>query len=150
VADTLDTELERIVRDELAWHDGIDITEVRVSVEGGHATLSGTVATTHERSTAGEVAAAVAGVRSVDNRIRTDTVAARVVDDDLIASARAALAADPVVPKGRVEVTADDGWLTISGVVSHDFQRRAAERAVRRVPGLQGLTDDIGVNHERA
>jgi osmotically-inducible protein OsmY len=44
-----------------------------------------------------------------------------------------------------VNVTVEDGWLTLTGEVAWDHQRRAAIAAVRLLTGLCGLTDLIRV-----
>lgn len=46
------------------------VLEINVSAAGGAVTLSGSVNTQESKARAGEVAAAVAGVTSVDNRLR--------------------------------------------------------------------------------
>jgi osmotically-inducible protein OsmY len=145
-----DIELERIVYEELIWDGSIDPAHISVSADHGNVTLSGVTATDVERRKAGAVARAVAGVRSVDNRISVDPSAERVDDADLVASARAALDADPRVPKGSIDVTAVDGLVTMSGHVQHPFQRRAAEGVVRHLAGLQGFADCVTVGRGEA
>jgi osmotically-inducible protein OsmY len=148
--DTLDLELARVVREDLAFDTRVDAAHVVVSVVRGRATLSGWVANSHERSGATAVATSVAGVRSVDNQLRVDPSAGRLVDVDLVASVTAALDANPLVPKGSVRVSADAGWVTLSGHVDHRFQHRAAKHVVRRLPGLQGVTDEVVVGRHTA
>jgi osmotically-inducible protein OsmY len=146
--DTRDLELARIVREDLAFDGRVDGAHVLVSVLRGRATLSGWVATTQERSSAGTVAAGVAGVRSVDNQLSINRAAGRLVDTDLVASVTAALAANPLVPKSSIRVSADGGWVTLSGHVGHHFQHHAAQRVVRRAPGVQGVTDEVEVGRQ--
>ena len=43
----------------------------------------------------------------------------------------------------RVKVKVDKGWVKLTGDVYGDFQRRAAERAVRNLPGVRGVSNLI-------
>ena len=66
-------------------------------------------------------------------------------------------AADPEIARDAVEklrnelpyssqfikVTAKDGWLTLEGTLEWNYQRERAEKAVRSVRGVIGVTDDI-------
>ena len=67
--------------------------------------------------------------------------------------ARAALDAltwDIVVPKDRITVRVEDGWVTLEGEVDAYYQREAAERDVRNLSGVKGVTDLIAVRMQPA
>ena len=49
------------------------------------------------------------------------------------------------VPEGKVHARVQDGWVTLSGEVEYDFQRREVERMVRQVRGVTAVTDFITV-----
>jgi osmotically-inducible protein OsmY len=49
------------------------------------------------------------------------------------------------VPRERVKVTVNDGWVTLDGEVEWAFQRKAAEDAVRHLIGLKGMSSLITV-----
>jgi osmotically-inducible protein OsmY len=48
------------------------------------------------------------------------------------------------VPIG-IQTTVEKGWVTLQGEVSWDFQRKAAFDAVRYLPGVVGVSNDITV-----
>jgi osmotically-inducible protein OsmY len=50
-----------------------------------------------------------------------------------------------MVPSDDVTVKVEDGWLTLRGEVRWDYERRAAERAVRNLPGVKGITNALVV-----
>ena len=56
-----------------------------------------------------------------------------------------ALEWDAFVPIDNLDVTVSKGWVTLRGDVEWEFQRRAAERAVRRMTGIRGVTNLINV-----
>lgn len=50
---------------------------------------------------------------------------------------------DLAVPRHRVAVSVEDGWVTMSGSVDLPYQRQCAEFDVRNVPGVVGVTNQI-------
>jgi len=52
---------------------------------------------------------------------------------------------DLTIPRYRVTVEEDRGWVTLHGVVERAYQRSCAEDDVRRVPGVMGVTNEITV-----
>jgi osmotically-inducible protein OsmY len=44
-----------------------------------------------------------------------------------------------------IQVTVSDGWVTLEGEVPWQYQKLAAEAAIRHVPGLKGITNLIAV-----
>ncbi len=60
--------------------------------------------------------------------------------DDLIASrAIDIIAWNTALPEGVVQLKVQNGWVTLSGGVRWQFQRAAAERAVRKLGGVVGV-----------
>jgi osmotically-inducible protein OsmY len=51
------------------------------------------------------------------------------------------------VPDG-VEATARDGNLTLTGMVKHGQQRKAAERAVTALTGVRNVKDGIDISYD--
>jgi osmotically-inducible protein OsmY len=52
---------------------------------------------------------------------------------------------DAFVPIEKLEITVSKGWVTLKGDVEWEYQRRTAERAVRRLAGAGGVTNLITV-----
>jgi osmotically-inducible protein OsmY len=50
-----------------------------------------------------------------------------------------------MVASDQLTVKVENGWLTLNGEVQWDYQRRAAEKAVRNLPGIRGITNRITV-----
>ena len=64
---------------------------------------------------------------------------------DIYAEVANSLFWDLAIPKCRVTVEEDRGWVTLHGVVERAYQRSCAEDDVRRVPGVMGVTNEITV-----
>jgi osmotically-inducible protein OsmY len=66
-------------------------------------------------------------------------------DADIAATAVNALEWDVFVPSDRVQVTVSRGWVTLNGDVEWQYQKEDAERVVRRLSGVKGITNLISV-----
>ncbi len=54
------------------------------------------------------------------------------------------------VPRHRVIVEVENGWVTMSGMVDRPYQRTCAESDARRVPGVTGVTNQIRLTPAQA
>ena len=64
-------------------------------------------------------------------------------DDDIAARAVRVLSWDVMLPDNVVAVKISKGWVTLSGELEWDYQRRAAEADVRKLGGVKGITNEI-------
>ena len=140
--------LEADVRDQIDWDFRIDGSRIVVKAKDGRVTLSGSVPTFYESALTEEDTWGVGGVTAVDNEVLVGLVGSAIADVDIEAACARALDADKFVPKGAVSAFVSDGWVTLTGEVRHHFQRQAAEHAVRKVDGVLGLTDKVGISSE--
>jgi osmotically-inducible protein OsmY len=137
--------LQHDVLDELEWEPSVDAAHIGVAAtQPGVITLTGTVATSVEKIAAERAAKRVAGVRAVANDIQVQPVGSyRRNDTDLAQAVLRALEWDIAVPDEKIKARVDDGWVTLEGEVALQFQRAAAENAVRRLSGVRGVTNQI-------
>ncbi len=52
---------------------------------------------------------------------------------------------DLAVPRDRLQVKVESGWVTLSGDVDREFSRTSAEAHARAVPGVAGVTTAVSV-----
>jgi osmotically-inducible protein OsmY len=141
-----DERIQREVLDELRWEARVQPNEIGVGVKNGIVTLTGWVDSYAKKWAAERAAHRVRGVRAVANDIEVRLPSAdERTDTDIAEAATHALDWDALVPAERIEVTVSRGWVTLQGEVEWEFQRRAAERAVRRLAGVRGVTNLIAV-----
>lgn len=134
------------VVDELRAEPGIDADHISVSASDGVILLSGTVDSYLEKALAEQAALRIAGVRAVANDLTVEVPAVQQRTDQDIAEAAAwTLRWNAAVPEGAVQVTVDDGWVSLFGTVAWQFERLAAEHAMRDLIGIRGLTNLIKV-----
>jgi osmotically-inducible protein OsmY len=139
-----DREIQTDVMAELRWDPSVPATEIGVAVIDGVVTLTGTVDTYMKKWRAEEVAHRVNGVIAVANEIQVRSIGERT-DSDIAAAAVHALSWNSTIPQGKVHVTVDKGWITLKGDVEWQYQRQEAERAVRHLLGVKGVSNLITV-----
>lgn len=141
-----DHELQHDVIEELQWEPSLEATRIGVAADHGVVTLSGHVENYSEKLQAERAAKRVAGVEAIAVDLEVDQTEIAVPDDAGIAQrALSALDWNVSVPKGRVNLTVADGWITLEGEAEWFYQKRAAEDAVRDLMGVRGLTNNIVV-----
>jgi osmotically-inducible protein OsmY len=138
-----DEEIQKDVIEELKWDAHVQPHEIGVAVNDGIVTLTGWVDSYLKRWAAQEAAHRVVGVKAVANEIevRLPSSAERT-DVDIAAAATRALEWH-ALSLDKVEVTVSKGWITLRGEVEWHFQKEAAERAVRNLSGVRGVTNLI-------
>lgn len=139
-----DQEIQADVMAELRWDPSVPATEIGVVVKDGVVTLTGTVDSYMKKWRAEEVAHRVNGVIAVANEIQVRWLGERT-DSDIAAAAVHALTWNSAIPQDKVHVTVDHGWITLKGEVEWQYQRQEAERAVRRLLGVKGVSNLITV-----
>ena len=120
--------------------------EIAVSFEEEAVTLRGTVGSFNQRRAAVRDAHKIDGVHYVydDLFVRLLDAAGRS-DAELRGMALQTIASDTEVPSELIDVKVQDGWVTLRGTVSWQFQNDAAYEDVAKLFGVIGITNDIRV-----
>jgi len=141
-----DEQIQIDVLEELKWDTRVRPNEIGVAVKDSIVTLTGWVDSYLKKMAAEEAAHRVPGVKAVANdiEVRLPGFAERT-DTDLAAAVLNALRWDAAIPTGKVDVTVSQGWVTLKGEIEYAFQKRDAERAVRRLSGVKGVSNLITV-----
>ncbi len=141
-----DSELQRDVLDELKWEPSVNAAHIGVSVNDGVVTLSGHVSSYWEKYVAERAAKRVYGVKAVANELDVKLPgSSQRTDSDIAATAVNALKSNFSVPPDKIKVTVSKGWIKLEGEVEWQYQREAAERAVRYLTGVVGVSNLITV-----
>ena len=124
-----------------------DSLEIAVAEDDGIITLRGTVESFSQRRAAAQDAKNVDGVYDLDNQLRVSlTGADRREDDEIRGAALQNLIWDVDVPSDFVDIKVNDGWVTLKGDVSYQFQSDATYDDVANLYGVLGVTNEIKVN----
>jgi osmotically-inducible protein OsmY len=141
-----DATLQAMVMAELEWEPSLDAAHIGVAAKHGVVTLTGFVDNYAAKAAAERAASRVQGVKAIAEEIEVRLPnAVKHADDEIAERAVRILAWDIEVPRGRVHVKVEHGVVTLLGDVNFQFQRSAAEAAVRRLGGVRGVVNLIGV-----
>ena len=139
-----DSELKQDVLSEMLWDPLVPEAKVGVSVNDGVVTLTGHLDTYAEKVATRQAIERVSGVKAV--AVELDVIPQgphRRSDTEIALAAQHALDWSTSVPLGRVKIAVEKGWVTLTGELDWNFQRRAVERTIRPLMGVIGITDNI-------
>jgi osmotically-inducible protein OsmY len=67
----------------------------------------------------------------------------QLTDLGIVAAARAAFRASPMIDPHRVFVSANGGYVSLSGAVDGEEGRQLAQEIVEKIPGVSGVLNEI-------
>ena len=139
-----DQSLKQTVVDELVWDPSVNEAHIGVTARSGVVTLTGHVGSYAEKHAAEQAAGRVSGVQAIADELEIRYLyAVGHGDEDIAKQALNVLAWDLAVPKEKVKVKIDKGWVTLSGDVDWYYQKNAAESDVRKLLGVMGVSNQI-------
>jgi osmotically-inducible protein OsmY len=141
-----DAQLQSDVMNELKWWPNVNAAHLGVAAKDGVVTLSGQVTHYAEKAAAEKAAKIVYGVKAIadDIEVKLDASNKRS-DQDIAEAALNALKWDFEVPKDKIKVLVDKGWVTLEGTLDWQYQKNSAERCVRNLMGVIGVRDHITI-----
>jgi osmotically-inducible protein OsmY len=83
-----------------------------------------------------------AAANGIEARLPGDS---KVIDADIARAAENVLDWNVSVPRNRIKLTVESGWITLEGMVDWQFQRQAAEKAVSHLMGVRGISNQVGI-----
>jgi osmotically-inducible protein OsmY len=141
-----DAQLRTDVLAELEWDPAIKAATVGVTAKDGVVTLTGHLDSYAEKYAAERAAQRVKGVQALAVEIKVKLPAGDArTDADIAQAAERALAWSALVPAGKIKPMVEGGWVTLTGEVEWEYQRRAAEKAVRNLMGVTGVSDMVKI-----
>jgi osmotically-inducible protein OsmY len=142
----LDSVLQQDVIAELRWDPSVGTAEIGVAAKDGVVTLSGTIDSFAKKHAALAAAERVSGVKAIAEELTVKLPGSLVKSDTDIAHAVVnALKWDIEVPDSLIKVRVDEGWVRLEGEVEWQYQKAAAERAVRYLAGVKGVANLVKI-----
>lgn len=141
-----DNDIQNDIIAELKTEPDLRDDDIAVGVRDGVVTLAGFVDSYADKWRAERVVSKVRGVKAVANEVEVKLPShARRPDPELARAAVNALQWNILVPHDKIQVLVEDGWITLKGEVPWFYQREEAERAVRNLAGVKGVSNLITV-----
>ena len=145
-----DVQLKQDIEQELSWDPKVNAAQIGVSVDHGAVSLLGTVDTYAQKWAAEDATKRVSGVRTVAHDLTVKVLSEHVrSDSDIAGAVQSTLKWDVLVPKA-VTAVVRDGFVTLAGQVDWNFEREAAERAVRYLTGVVSVSNSITLKKTEA
>ena len=141
-----DVDLKDDVLAELKWEPMVRESQTGVIVKDGIVTLTGTVGSWPEKAAAEKATQRVSGVTAVANELEIKLLTSyERTDADIAGAAVNALQWHVFVPRDRLTVSVEQGWVTLKGELEWQFQKTAANDAVHYLWGVKGVINEITV-----
>lgn len=141
-----DSQLQHDVMEELKYEPRVEHAHIGVTAKGGVVTLTGFVPTYTQKVMAEKTASRVRGVKAIaqdievrfpsDPKTSDAEIAQRILD---------VLQWDVTIPSDNIRVKVDHGWVTLTGTVDWQYERKAAARVAERISGVRGVVNNISV-----
>jgi len=141
-----DGDIQKDLIAELKWEPSLRDDDIGVAVRDGVVTLAGFVDSYSDKLKAESGASKVKGVKAIANDLEVKIPSSSMrADPDIARAAVDALKWNISVPSDRIKVKVEKGWLALEGDVDWYHQKEAAERAVRYLTGVKGVSNLIMV-----
>lgn len=138
--------LRQDVIDELDFEPRVESVNIGVTVDGGVVTLTGHVPNYSQKCAAEEAVKRVKGVRGIAEELKVQFAGPDAFSDEEIAKrALSVLDFNVLIPRDKITVKVEKGWVTLTGEVGWDYQRTAALADVRKLRGVMGIFNGITV-----
>jgi osmotically-inducible protein OsmY len=140
------SELQADVQNAIKWEPLLNAAEIGVTAKDGVVSLTGIVDSYAKKAEAENAAKKVIGVQALVENIevkfsnsysRTDVQVANEVLESL--------RSNWTVPKDKVTVKVENGWVTLEGELPWNYQKEAAKNAMINLQGVKGITNNIKV-----
>lgn len=135
-----DTTLESDVVQAMVYDPAVDFANLDVEVDDGVVILSGTVNSWQEKTLAIRTAKGVRGVAEVRDRMDIQFVEDRT-DSEILPEVKQALRWDALVDDALIDVSVDDGVVTLKGTVGSAAEKRRAEYDAQ-IAGVRDVSVD--------
>lgn len=139
-----DLEIEAAIKNVFLWDNRLDSTDTEISVDKGHVEINGTVFSLWEKQIAEEIAYSVTGVVQVTNNLVVNKRSE--INDELIADKIfEALDNNPYVNVSDINVTVNEGMVTLSGTVQSYLAANEAHDSLLYIAGVRGIVNNVNI-----
>ncbi|MBD3419316.1 MAG: BON domain-containing protein [Chitinivibrionales bacterium] len=140
-----DSAIISAIETEYQLDDVVNLNNINVACKDGIVTLTGTSDNLLSKERAARIAGIITGVRGVINRIEIAEV--NVLDTDLRKRVETALQLDPATELYEVDVSAQDGVITLSGAVTSWQEKQLCQSVAKNVGGVKEVENNLAITY---
>ena len=122
------------------------MSDISIAARDGVVTLSGSVPAFAEKAAAERATQRVEGVKAIAEQLEVNPSGVHKRKDTEIAESVVSALKWHVWGPGLIQATVENGWVTLTGVVTWEFQRSSAADAVKYLSGVKGVSNNITLN----
>jgi osmotically-inducible protein OsmY len=142
-------DLQADVQKAIKWEPSLNAAEIGVTAKDGIVSLTGVVDSYAKKLEAENAAKRVVGVKALINNIEVRFPASWSKNDAEIANeVSSVLKSNWLVPKDKVTVKIEDGWVTLEGELPWNYQKEAAKNTINYLIGVKGVINNIVIKPE--
>jgi osmotically-inducible protein OsmY len=136
-------ELQTDVQNEISRSSILSPAEIGVTAKDGLITLTGVVDDYSKKIAAENAAKKVKGVKAVAEEITVKYKDSKISDTEIATTILNVLKGNGEVPESRIAFGIENGVVTLTGEVDWKFQSKAAEEAIKYLPGVELVFNQI-------
>ncbi len=142
-----DEQIKQDVTNQLTWDSRVDASDIKVKVDAGIVTLSGTVPSYSASNAASDISSSVRGVIDVSNLLTVEFPTTYTVptDEEIKQNVLNLLKWNFNVDESEIKVTVQDGIVTLEGTVDSFWARGSAQSDAERAAGVRDVVNKIVV-----
>lgn len=142
-------ELQTDVQNAIKWEPLLHSAEIGVTVKDGVVSLTGEVDSYTKKMEAENAAKKVIGVKALIEKIEVKIPSIwSKTDSEIVDEILKAFKKTWSLPKDKVTVKVENGWVSLGGELPWNYQRENARKAVRYLSGVKGVTNNIKIKSE--
>lgn len=141
--------LQTDVQNAIMWEPLLHAAEIGVTAKDGVVSLTGVVDSYLKKTEAQDAALKVVGVKALVEHIEVKFPSSwSKTDEEVAVEILAAFKNNYSVPEEKIDIEVKNGWVTLSGQLPWNYQRVAAENAVKHLAGVKGVSNKITIKSE--
>lgn len=141
-----DNELKNEIMKQLEWDSRIDASQIKVEVQDGQVTLTGTTTCLFENGVIVNELSKIAGVKKIINNLNMVCITEEIPSDEEIEEKiETFLNIDSTIDTSNITIEVNRGVVYIKGTTNSFFQKKEVENAIYRVNGVRGVTNELAV-----
>ena len=143
------SELQTDVQNAIKWEPLLNAAEIGVTAKDGVVSLTGVVDCFAKKMEAENATKRVIGVKALVEEIEVVLPSSFTkTNDEIVHEVLIALNANWSVPKDKITVKVEEGWVTLEGELPWNYQKEVAESSVYYLMGVKGVTNNIKIKAE--
>ncbi len=142
-------ELQKDVQNAIKWEPSLRAAEIGVIAKDGIVSLTGVVDSYAKKMGAENAAKKVAGVKALVEKIEVKFPSSfSKTNAEIAEEVLNALKSNWSLPKDKITIKVEDGWVTLEGELPWNFQKEVARKAISDLAGVKGIINNIKIRSE--